>query len=137
MMRVFIRLLLQFSHQVPTVVIGKKKNVFILPGVPRLFKQMLEAIPESRVNGGGLESRSTAVVDTMCSEGDIAAALLEIAQRFPDVDVGSYPSDPVAHPMRSYRTRLTLEADSGETIENASAMLRELVRIAEEARAAK
>jgi molybdopterin-biosynthesis enzyme MoeA-like protein len=116
---------------------GRKKNVFVLPGVPRLYKQMLEAIPESRVNSGGLETRATAVIDTNVSEGDIAAALDTVAEEFPGVDLGSYPSDPVTHPTCTYRTRLTLEADDEETVLTASAMLREFVRVAEEARAAR
>lgn len=116
---------------VPTVCVGDGK-VFVLPGVPRLYRAMLEALPEAAVSAGdGFVRRASSRIDTMLPEGDIAALLNDIATRFPSVALGSYPNDRVQNPDQKYNTKLTLEADTEGDVRAASAALTELVRAAE------
>jgi molybdenum cofactor synthesis domain-containing protein len=110
---------------VPTVVLGGK--LFVLPGVPRLYRQMLHAIPGDLVGGGRAAPRATAAVRTALSEGSVAALLDDVAAQFPTVDIGSYPTDSVTHPDVAHRTTLTLTADSGPDVAAAEAALRRLV----------
>jgi molybdenum cofactor synthesis domain-containing protein len=63
-------------------------NVYVMAGVPRIMHAMLEAIiPELR-KGAPMLSRT---VLANAKEGDIAAPLGEIAQRYPKAIIGSYP----------------------------------------------
>jgi molybdopterin-biosynthesis enzyme MoeA-like protein len=82
---------------VPTVCVGG--NVFVLPGVPRIYKVMLHALPESRVNAGGHSARSMADLETRLLEGDIAHLLLQVADRFTQLVVEADEKSDVAAAM--------------------------------------
>lgn len=71
---------------VPLVRIG---SVYILPGVPKLFR-MIVAAHEGRF-GGPLPS--TATLLTRLGEGDVALPLAAVARRHPGVKLGSYILD--------------------------------------------
>jgi molybdopterin-biosynthesis enzyme MoeA-like protein len=63
------------------------RNVFILPGVPRLMQQKFEQLaPE--IAGDAVHCIR---VYARNAETMVAASLGEIAHRFPDVAIGSYP----------------------------------------------
>lgn len=62
-------------------------NVFVLPGVPRLFQSKFEAIAE-RFQGIG---RLTHRLYTLHPEWEIAEKLTAVAARYPSVALGSYP----------------------------------------------
>lgn len=125
---------------VPTVML-KEKSVFVLPGVPRLYKKMLHAIPADIVSGGdGISARVSAEVKTHLPEGALAALLEEVAAEYPAVALGSYPVDPLAgepHAKSSlaasksatveYRTRLTVEGDEESSVAAAKEMLEGLL----------
>jgi molybdenum cofactor synthesis domain-containing protein len=68
----------------PVVVV---RNVWVLPGVPDIFRRKFEAVRElfraTPIHGRALYS--------LADEADIAGALDETVARFPAVDVGSYP----------------------------------------------
>ncbi len=66
-------------------------NVFVMAGVPRIMKIMLDAIIESLDIGQEILSRE---VHANVSEGEIAAALEAIQHKYADVAIGSYPQDP-------------------------------------------
>ncbi len=70
------------------VPLAQVRNVFILPGVPWLFKSMLEANKEL-FRGPEL---MTATLYTHAGEGDLAAALTAVAESHPSVSIGSYPN---------------------------------------------
>lgn len=118
---------------VPTVCMAGK--VYVLPGVPRLYASMLNAIPERRVGSGGIAPKATARIDTSLSEGDIAASLDDIAKMYPLVTLGSYPSDPIANPSVMYRTRLTLESDDSDEVARAEVALKGAVSAIEKNKA--
>jgi molybdenum cofactor synthesis domain-containing protein len=70
----------------PTMVLG---NVFILPGVPEVFRFKLEGLrPRLRGDDAPFVLRS---VYTALDEGSIKASIDAVVARFPDVSVGSYP----------------------------------------------
>jgi molybdopterin-biosynthesis enzyme MoeA-like protein len=115
---------------VPTVCVGGK--VFILPGVPRIYQMMLHALPESRVSSGGLQARTKAELDTRLREGDIAGVLLQVAERFPQVALGSYP---IGDTEATRYTQLAVEADNASDVAAAMDFLTTKVADMEQARA--
>lgn len=102
---------------VPLVVL---RNVYILPGIPRLFRQMLDAHKE-------IFTGPECIADfcyTRQGEGDLAKALTEIAGRFPHVNIGSYPS---TKDDDDFTTKLTFEGRSGEDVRQVKAAVEEAV----------
>jgi molybdenum cofactor synthesis domain-containing protein len=70
----------------PTFVLG---NVYVLPGVPEIFRWTLAAVRERlRRPGEAFVSRS---VYTRADEGEIKPWLDAVVARFPAIAVGSYP----------------------------------------------
>ena len=65
-------------------------NVFVMAGVPRVMKIMLDNLMEKLDSGHTVLSES---VHANVSEGEFAAALETIQQQYPDTDIGSYPQD--------------------------------------------
>ncbi len=63
-------------------------NVFVMAGIPRIMQVMFEGVRPSLIGGARLLSKSVTI---FIGEGTIAAALAEIQQRRPDVEIGSYP----------------------------------------------
>ncbi len=102
----------------PTMVLG---NVFVLPGVPDIFRFKLEGLRE-RLRGDDVPFVLRSVY-TSLDEGAIKAWLDEVVALFPDVSVGSYPRwrDP------EYAVRITFDgregARVGEAAERFAAML--------------
>lgn len=87
------------------------ENVYILPGVPELFRRKFAAIRERfRV-----EPFYTHSVFTLEDEFDLAERLREIASSHPQVAIGSYPN----FSSNEYRVKLTLEAKDAKAIESA------------------
>jgi len=83
----------------PTI---RHQNVWLLPGVPEIFRMKL-AVVVARL-GAGVAFVSRAVFTKM-DEGDLKPLLDAVVAAFPDVSVGSYPKwqDP------TYRTKLTFD----------------------------
>lgn len=65
------------------------ENVFVMAGVPKIMQAMFESLRDRLVGGPPLLSRNI-----LCSlpEGTLAGGLAAIQERFPAVDIGSYPS---------------------------------------------
>ncbi len=64
------------------------ENVWVMAGVPAIFEAML-AFVSARISGGPrIESRS---LSASVPEGAHAADLRQLAGRFPDLEIGSYP----------------------------------------------
>ncbi len=66
------------------------QNVFVMAGVPRVMKIMLNSIIEKLETGHTVLSES---VHANVSEGEFAAALESIQLQYPEIDIGSYPQD--------------------------------------------
>jgi molybdopterin-biosynthesis enzyme MoeA-like protein len=78
------------------------RNVWLMPGVPEIFRMKLPVVVGRIGTGTRFVSRA---VFTKMDEGDLKPLLDAIVARFPDVGVGSYPKwqDP------TYRTKLTFD----------------------------
>ena len=94
-------------------------GVYVLPGIPRLFQQMVGAHLE-RFRGPLAEGVD---VFTKQGEGDIANALSEIAQAFPDVSVGSYPN--ASGDYSEYKVKVSLSSRDPEALAAAVEAVRE------------
>lgn len=91
------------------------RNVYILPGVPELFRKKFLAMRERfRV-----EPFFTHAVYTLEEEFDIAAALREVADAHPAVAIGSYPN--FATP--DYKVKVTLESKDKAALDACLAVL--------------
>lgn len=69
----------------PTI---RLENVFVLPGLPEIFRMKLAVLREHLVGGTPFVSRSVA---TSSDEGEIAPLLDELVREHPGVAIGSYP----------------------------------------------
>jgi molybdenum cofactor synthesis domain-containing protein len=63
-------------------------NVHVMAGVPMIFEAMLASVLPRLTGGAPLLSQSLRVLR---GEGEIAAAFGELAARYPDLSMGSYP----------------------------------------------
>src|SRR5882724_979073 len=96
----------------PVVVVN---NVWILPGVPSIFRRKFESVRElfraAPIHARAVYSRE--------SEGPIAGALDAVVAAFPSVEVGSYPHlDAV-----DYRVKITLDGRDRSAVDAATTHL--------------
>jgi molybdenum cofactor synthesis domain-containing protein len=89
------------------------KNVWILPGVPEIFRMKLAVVRECIRGPEPFVSRA---VFTNLDEADLKPALDRIVAAHPGVEVGSYPKwfDP------TYKTKVTFDARSPSAVQAAS-----------------
>src|SRR5262245_6335867 len=92
----------------PTILV---RNVYILPGVPEIFRQKFQAIRE-RFRERPFHLRNVFV---SVGEGMLAGYLNELLQDFPALMLGSYPE--FSNP--EYRVKVTLESKDGTYLEDA------------------
>ena len=90
------------------------RNVFVLPGVPEIFRMKLESV-RAHLTGSRPFVSQAAFVNL--EEVDLKERLDAVVTRHPDVEVGSYPKwrDP------SYRTKVTFDARDRAAVERALA----------------
>lgn len=90
------------------------RNVFVLPGVPEIFRMKLEAV-RAHLSGSRPFISQAAFVNL--EEVELKERLDAVVTRHPDVEVGSYPKwrDP------SYRTKVTFDARERSAVERALA----------------
>lgn len=90
------------------------KNVYVLPGIPQLFRAKFEAIAD-RFRHGQFFLRSLYLQQ---DEAEIATLLADV-EREHGVSIGSYPRWGGA----DYRLRITIESRDAATVDNAAAAL--------------
>jgi len=90
-------------------------NVYILPGVPEIFRKKFAAIRE-RFRAAPFH---TAVVYTREDEFDLACRLQQVAATNPAVAIGSYPN----FEEEDYRVKITIEANEAEAVARARTSL--------------
>jgi molybdenum cofactor synthesis domain-containing protein len=110
------RLLYSGDGLIPLVVF---RNVYILPGIPRLFQAKLGAL-RGELEGRPLTVRS---VYLRSDESQIAALLGQAAEEFRSVKIGSYPRTE----NEDHRVWITVEADDLATVRAAVTRLLELL----------
>lgn len=91
-------------------------GVFMLPGVPQLFKVQLEAVLAKLPGKPGVLRQ----LFLSAGEAEIAAALDGVARKWPHVALGSYPT---WDDSSDHRVRLTIEHASGAVVEETVAAL--------------
>ena len=64
-------------------------NVHVMAGVPRIMQAMFEALAPSLAGGPPIASRAVHAAGLL--EGAVAAGLSAVQDRYPDLDLGSYP----------------------------------------------
>jgi molybdenum cofactor synthesis domain-containing protein len=85
-------------------------NVWILPGVPQIFKIKLEIIRERLGVDRPFVSRA---VFSNLDEGTLKPMLDEVVAEYPAVDVGSYPT----WEDLGYKTKLTFDGKDADAVE--------------------
>ncbi|HJK90980.1 MAG TPA: molybdopterin-binding protein [Polyangiaceae bacterium LLY-WYZ-15_(1-7)] len=78
------------------------ENVYVLPGVPEVFRLKLEVLKDELARGEGFVSHA---VYTQCDEGAIAKLLADVAEAHPGVTIGSY----LKWRSEDYRTKITFD----------------------------
>jgi molybdenum cofactor synthesis domain-containing protein len=96
------------SLRFPTIVAG---NVYVLPGVPEIFRQKFEALRE-RFRDQPYHLKNVFV---RIGEGVLAEYLNSLLREFPTLLLGSYPE--FANP--EYRVKITLESRDPACVEDA------------------
>ena len=97
----------------PTVVVG---NVWVMPGVPEIFRMKLGVIRERLRGPVRFISRA---VYTQIEESDLKPLLDRIVKAHAEVQIGSYPK----WADTKYKTKVTLDATASESLEAALADL--------------
>lgn len=94
----------------PTIHMG---NVYVLPGIPEIFRHKFEAIRPQLGGDGPFVSRA---VYTLCDEGEVAALLQQLCVQHPGVTIGSYPRwrDP------EYRVKITFDGRDESAVQAAT-----------------
>lgn len=96
------------SLRFPTVLM---RNVYVLPGVPEIFRQKFDALRE-RFRDRPFHLKCVFV---RIGEGTLAAHLNDLLVDFPDLMLGSYPE--LSNP--EYRVKVTLESRDDAYLERA------------------
>ncbi|HNC98633.1 MAG TPA: molybdopterin-binding protein [Myxococcota bacterium] len=91
------------------------RNLVIFPGVPKLVRMKFDAICH-RFSGTPMLTRR---IQTLADESEIADVLTTAAQRWPSVDIGSYPR----FDERPHRVIVTMEARDSESLAACAAWL--------------
>jgi molybdopterin-biosynthesis enzyme MoeA-like protein len=90
---------------------GRDARIYILPGVPSLFRSKMSALEAIAGELPHFNAWEVVTIDTERDESEFAADLREVAERFPEVEIGSYPTwQPGADGRLSVKVRLTFEA---------------------------
>lgn len=89
------------------------ENVYVLPGVPAIFRRKFDAI---RPRLGGEIPFVSRAVYTLCDEGEVAALLQRLTVEHPEVAIGSYPRfrDP------EYRVKITFDGRDPAVVDAAA-----------------
>ncbi|MBL8151154.1 MAG: competence/damage-inducible protein A [Blastocatellia bacterium] len=96
------------------------ENVYILPGVPRFFREKFHAVKERfRTNQFHLRC-----IYTQEDEFSIAVQMKQIASDYPSVSIGSYPS----FDNKDYKVKITIESKDQESVEAAFAAMCSLLK---------
>lgn len=96
------------------------RNVLVFPGVPRLLRMKFDAIA-SRLGGGDRVLGARLV--TTAAETDIAAALTDMQQAHPLVEIGSYPQ----FDRKPYTVTVTLDSRDALALQACTTALRALL----------
>jgi len=66
----------------------RMENVFVMAGIPKIMQAMFASLRHQLQGGEPMKGLS---VSSLITEGSVAAGLSAIQDRYPDVEIGSYP----------------------------------------------
>ncbi|MBX3251742.1 MAG: competence/damage-inducible protein A [Myxococcales bacterium] len=89
------------------------ENVYVLPGVPEIFRLKLAVLREELAGGEGFVSRA---VYTWSDESSIAELLTDLTKSHPAVLIGSY----LKWRGEDYHTKITFDGSDREAVERAA-----------------
>jgi len=92
------------------------ENVFVMAGIPAIMQAMFASLRHRLVGGKPLQSRTVAVE---MGESFVADGLARLQERFPEVEIGSYPFNRNG----VFGTRLVLRATEQALLDEAAAAL--------------
>lgn len=104
-------------------------NVYVLAGVPRILQAMIDGLLPGLKGGKPMLSRS---VTTNLREGDMAQTLGALQEKYPDVDLGSYPFFQAGQLGTSIVARSMDEALLQQAVTDIKAMMESMGGTAEE-----
>lgn len=95
-------------------------NVYVFAGIPKVMQSMFDSMKHELNGGPAIRTRS---ITGFMLEGEIAAALSAIQDKWPQVDIGSYPL------MKESRfgTSLVLRSNDHSALDSAYADVRDMV----------
>jgi molybdenum cofactor synthesis domain-containing protein len=91
-------------------------NVHVMAGVPRIMQAMMEALEETLPRGAPIAMRAVYGIGVL--EGEIAEGLTAIQNRYPALDLGSYP---FRHPEAGWGVAIVAKGTDLPAIEQAVA----------------
>ncbi len=100
----------------------RMRNIYVLPGVPEIFKHKLAIAKEHIARGDAFHSIA---VFTHCDEGEIAALLARIEIEHSGVAIGSYPLFPVGE----YSVKVTFDGIDRARLERAANLFVESIGV--------
>jgi len=92
------------------------ENVFVMAGIPDIMQAMFASLQHRLAGGQPLRSRTVAVE---LGESFVADGLARLQERFPDVEIGSYPFNRAG----VFGTRLVLRATEEDLLDAAAGEL--------------
>jgi molybdenum cofactor synthesis domain-containing protein len=95
------------------------ENVHVMAGVPSIFQAMLASVLPNLTGGAPILSQA---LEIRRGEGDIAGPLSDLAERYPDLSIGSYPF------IRDgcYGAQIVMRGQDGARLEAAMSELAEM-----------
>ncbi|MCP4327092.1 MAG: competence/damage-inducible protein A [Alphaproteobacteria bacterium] len=96
-------------------------NVFVMAGVPAIMQAMLDSVQHRLVGGTPVASRQIAC---FLAEGRVAHGLAAVQERFPHIDIGSYPF----WKMRKFGVSVVLRGTDEASLAAATEAVRSLIR---------
>ena len=99
------------------------ENVHVMAGVPAVMRAMFDSLAPGLTGGPPLRSRTLA---SDLPEGALAAGLGALQERYPEVDIGSYPSFRDGRPSVAVVLRATDDPRLAAAAEEVGALIREL-----------
>ena len=96
------------------------ENVFVLPGIPSYVEIMLPPLESLLIKGKKIISVSC---DAKVRESSIAVALSQIQDKYPDIDIGSYPYSKEG----AFGTVIVIRSTDAIKIENCKAEVEDMI----------
>lgn len=97
-------------------------NVYILPGIPKLFQQMINAHKDRFVGGAVFQTKA---LYTSLGEGDIANIFSKVAAKHPQVRMGSYPNTDSKD--KRFQVKLQLESRNEKQLQKATQAVKDKI----------